>query len=354
MNLLLPGNYSFFFKKGNKSSEKETFKIQKLARKGFQALHLALLLSFLYAAMGSANAQTIRYVMAGATGTGTSWANASGDLQATINSSVAGDQVWVAAGTYLPNKRADALTVVTPNDRNNAFVLKSDVKIYGGFVGNETSLTQRDSTRATNNTLLSGDIGTIGNKSDNAYHVIISAGDVGTAELNGFTISGGNANGSGATITVNSESLYNYRGGGIDNEFSSPIISNITINGNFTNNGDGGGGIFNNSSSAIISNVTISGNSGFPSGGGIYNLASSPGLTNVIISGNNTNYGGGIFNNSSSPILTKVMISGNTAFNGGGIYNFASSPLLTNVIINGNNANTNGGGILILLIHFPF
>jgi hypothetical protein len=152
MNLLLHGNYSFFLKKGNKSIEKGIFKIQKPARKGFRALHVALLLSFLYAAMGVANAQTIRYVMAGATGTGTtSWTNASGDLQATINSSAAGDQVWVAAGTYLPNRRADVLTVITPNDRNNAFVLKPDVKIYGGFVGNEISLTQRDPTRATNN-----------------------------------------------------------------------------------------------------------------------------------------------------------------------------------------------------------
>ncbi|QKZ12737.1 hypothetical protein [Spirosoma sp. KUDC1026] len=36
---------------------------------------------------------TIRYVKAGATGTGTSWSNASGDLQAMINASTAGDQV---------------------------------------------------------------------------------------------------------------------------------------------------------------------------------------------------------------------------------------------------------------------
>lgn len=71
-----------------------------------------------------------------------------------INSAEAGDQVWVAGGTYFPIRRADALTTVTMNDRFNAFVLKKDVKIYGGFTGiNETELTQRDSTRSTNNTI---------------------------------------------------------------------------------------------------------------------------------------------------------------------------------------------------------
>ncbi|MDR1130734.1 MAG: hypothetical protein LBK96_07135, partial [Prevotellaceae bacterium] len=40
---------------------------------------------------------TVRYVKAGASGTGASWANASGNLQAMINASASGDQVWVAA-----------------------------------------------------------------------------------------------------------------------------------------------------------------------------------------------------------------------------------------------------------------
>lgn len=52
------------------------------------------------------SAQTIRYVSATATGTGSgaSWQDASRDLQAMINESDEnnGDMVYVAAGTYRP------------------------------------------------------------------------------------------------------------------------------------------------------------------------------------------------------------------------------------------------------------
>ena len=148
---------------------------------------------FLFFIITGASAQTIHYVKQGGTGDGTTWLNASGDLQLMINSSAAGDQVWVAGGVYYPIRRADALNIISINNRNNSFVLKKDVKIYGGFAGiDESALTQRDSTRITNNTVLSGDLGASG-KSDNAFHVVISAGDVGTAELNGFSIKNGNA-----------------------------------------------------------------------------------------------------------------------------------------------------------------
>ncbi len=50
-------------------------------------------------------AAAVRYVKPTATGTGTgnSWANASGNLQAMIDASAVGDEVWVATGTYKPS-----------------------------------------------------------------------------------------------------------------------------------------------------------------------------------------------------------------------------------------------------------
>ncbi len=272
---------------------------------------LAVFSLFQFIFTSQTDAQTVRYVKAGASGDGSAWATASGDLQAMINKSLANDIIWVAEGTYLPNRRADALTVITPNDRNNAFVLKKDVKIYGSFAGSETSLTQRDLTQTANASILSGDLGTVNDNSDNAYHVVIGAGNVGAAELNGFTIKDGNANNSGNMITVNSAMIYGHFGAGFYNESSSPRLTN----------------------------VIISGNSAISAAGGIFNLGSSPVLTNVIISGNIADYGGGIYNNSSSPVLTNVTVSGNNASTiGGGMYNIiGSNPKIRNCIIYGNN-----------------
>ncbi len=277
------------------------------------------------------NAQTTRYVKQGASGDGTTWANASGDLQLMINASASNDMVWVAGGTYLPSRRADALSVITPNDRNNAFVLKKDVKIYGGFEGTETLLTQRDLTLAANSSTLSGDLGIVNNNSDNAYHVVISAGDAGTAELNGLSIKNGNANLS-ATISVNSMVLYQYSGGGIHNASSSPVLTNVTIS---SNSASLGGGLYNSSSSPTLTKVVISGNNG-SIGGGIYNISSSPVLTNVSIIGNFGFQGGGIINeNLSSPVLTNVTISANA---GGAISNNLSTGKIRNSIIYGNSS----------------
>jgi hypothetical protein len=128
-------------------------------------------------------AQNIRYVKANATGNGSSWSDASGDLQAMINASNAGDQIWTSAGVYRPNRPANNLTTISINNRDNAFVLKEGVKVYGGFAGGETSLAARNI--AQNTTILSGDYNDDdgGNAMDgftgmdeNAYHVVVGAG----------------------------------------------------------------------------------------------------------------------------------------------------------------------------------
>ncbi|GAB3990636.1 fibronectin type III domain-containing protein [Spirosoma daeguense] len=274
--------------------------------------------------------QPIRYVKAGGAGTGSgnSWANASGDLQSQIN--VAGaQQVWVAQGIYKPG-----LSVGT--NRALSFSMKNGVAIYGGFAptGNPASLSERKPISFT--TVLSGDIGTAGNSTDNSYHVISNpSGLNNSALLDGFVISGGNANGS-----------------------SSPDDAGGAI----LNKGNGSGG----TCSPLIRNCIFQNNNAANLGGAIYNAgytsgASSPTLINcVFVNNSSANLGGAIYNDgsvggTSSPILTNCSFLSNSATNSGGAmgsvgYQGNSRPVLTNCIVWGNGGAstfTNGPGAII-------
>ncbi|MDR3338537.1 MAG: right-handed parallel beta-helix repeat-containing protein, partial [Candidatus Symbiothrix sp.] len=294
------------------------------------------------------SAGSILYVKQNAGGGGSSWADAYSELadallEAKTNANI--KEIWVAAGAYKPLHAADG-TSTEPRDR--AFVLVEGLKIYGGFPADandtdHTSISTRGLAPLQNATILSGDLegddtDDPASKSDNAYHVVIGADiPVGETTLDGFIITGGNAD-SSSTIFVNGQAVYRSTGGGIINSYSFPTLKNLTVSGN-TAYYDGGG-IYNENSSPTLTNLTISGNTADWYGGGICNIESSPTLTNVIISGNTaTSYsssGGGIYNSSSSPTITNVTISGNTAAWGGGIYNYGSSSILTNVTISGN------------------
>jgi len=267
-------------------------------------------------------------------GNGTSWASAFTDLQAALAEAEATDQIWVASGVYYPT---DSSTL-----RTASFVLKNGVALYGGFVGNESQLSQRD--WELNKTILSGDIDrndthtngividTTGLNGDNSYHVVTATYLDASAIIDGFVITAGRANG------LNPDNL----GGAIYNSNASPTISNISFSGNFATLG---GAIFNNtSSSPTITNVSFSGNSA-TYGGAIYNNNSSPTITNASFSGNSATYDGGAnYNNiNSSPTITNVSFSGNSASaDGGAISNWYSSPIITHASFSGNSARYGG------------
>ena len=67
--------------------------------------------------------------------TGTSWENAKLTLQEALACAVAGNEIWVVAGTYYAT---DDL------DRNATFTLKHGVNIYGGFAGGEGDANDRN------------------------------------------------------------------------------------------------------------------------------------------------------------------------------------------------------------------
>lgn len=288
--------------------------------------------------------QTIRYVKPGASGTGASWANAAGDIQAMINASAAGDQIWVAAGTYKPNRRVDAITVITPEHPFDAFLMKAGVKLYGGFAGTETALSARN--WSANLSVLSGDI-SVGNNGNKCYHVVLNSGTAvsgtDTATLDGFTVRDGRANLNSFGTNVNGLTVIFNAGGGICNigdlTSAAPIIANCLITKDTAI--IDGGGIYNSYASPVIINCVISNNCG----NGIYNDHASPAITNCIIAYNYTSNGGGIYNNGSSPIITHCIINGNTAIGqGGGIYNCClSAPIITNCIIAADTAVIGAG-----------
>lgn len=217
---------------------------------------------------------------------GTSWSDAYTDLKVALDNAQANDNVYVAAGTYTPT------SLTSPAGRIITFTIKNGVKVYGGFLG-----AGNPGSRGGISTL-SGDIGTVGNPFDNSYTVVYMEDvDINTI-LDGFTISGGYANGTGRTQTS---------GGG--------LLINTTVG---------------NTSAPIISDCIFSGNTCVGDGGGVFVGAETL--------GSNTN-----------PTFIACSFNGNSAGQGGGLYNSANSGTINMSLdrcdFNGNSANSTGGGL---------
>ena len=281
-------------------------------------------------------------------GDGKSWGAAFKTLSEGIKaaSSNVADEIWVAKGTYYPDTNPYGTRYVPPSySRNMTFFLKKPVQIYGGFTGNESTISQRD--WENNETILSGNIRDLEDSTDNIYHVMLimgtEASPLENVTVDGFTIRDGYANVI-TSLAVDGNEIYAYNGGGIYNLYASPELKNLKITRNV---GFVGGGIHNNHSSTVIDNCQILKNYSGADGGGIYNLSGSPVIRNTLIEGNyvNNEGGGGIENRSSNATIQHTIIRNNRASKGGGIYNTGSNVILENVIIENNNGNIDGGGI---------
>ncbi|HRQ76511.1 MAG TPA: hypothetical protein PK098_11395 [Phycisphaerales bacterium] len=91
--------------------------------------------------------------------------------------------IWVAAGTYRPDQGSG----ISPGTRAASFPLRNNVRVYGGFAGNEIMFDARDP--AVHLTILSGDL--LNSDKDNSRHVVIAKNVNHSAALDGFTIIGG-------------------------------------------------------------------------------------------------------------------------------------------------------------------
>ncbi|MCC5942505.1 MAG: BspA family leucine-rich repeat surface protein [Balneolaceae bacterium] len=269
------------------------------------------------------DSDNILYVLKGGVGlqTGDSWANALPELADALkwaheNKDEADKpwddenplQIWVASGTYKPMYHVSTMSGDDPLDLNNTFLMVIDTQIYGGFEGSESALEERN--YAIHQTILSGDLDDDGESSEgDAYHVVVSAGDVGTARLDGVIITiGGNSAAPNSSLTVNGQTVNRRNGGGLVINNSSPVIANVVMDRNY---GHLGGGVFNhNGGSPVFVNVQFTNNTAV-SGGAIYNNSNSL-IVNSTISQNEANFGGGIYNGSTLT-LNNSIIWGNSA-----------------------------------------
>jgi hypothetical protein len=286
---------------------------------------------------------------------GSSWIDAYNYLQdalADARSDANVSEIRVAEGVYTPD--SNFAKPAGSGDRNATFQLTNGVALSGGYAGfSEPDPNERDVKFY--ETILSGDINTPDVNVDNSYHVVTASGTDWTAVLDGFTITGGNANGADpnnkgagmynnsgsptvSSCTFSGNSAY-HRGGGMYNYQSDPNLTNCTFSDNLAH--DDGGGACNYESSTTVTACTFSGNWAADDGGGMDNRTGDPVVTNCSFSGNWTNDdAGAMYNWYSSARLINCTFSGNSAPDvGGGIYNYQSSPNITNCILWGNSDN---------------
>ena len=300
----------------------------------------------------------IRYVKPVATGTGdgSSWANASANIQNMLDAAGV-DEVWVATGTYKPLGYPTGCTDCS-GTRDYAFLIPADKKLIGGFAGTETQKLQRNI--AANETILSGDIGTTGVTSDNTYHVIIAPfefGDLFSIELDGFTIVNGNNAGSSGYITVNGRQLYRSSGAGAYFPYCSRTITNC----HFENNIAGGvaGALYAYGSGlnlSSISNCSFLMNHAFH-GGAIYGGGGLTEFTDCVIDQNEADsLGGGLYLGGEFILSYSNITNNHAGARGGGLYGDFVFPLgkVEHCRFENNTADVYGGGILTYYGNYEF
>ena len=257
------------------------------------------------------------YVNAAATGEGTgySWENACTTLQdaLVVAQSLSGNagftgEIWVAKGTYYPDEGGTA----TNNDRESTFEMLDGVNVYGGFDGTETARSERDFHN--NITVLSGDID--GNDTTDSDGVTLSANDIvannantivaitfETCVLDGFTITGGRAN--GATSSAGGGRLG--RAGAVminTDTTNTPTISNCRLVGNLAF--QGGATFVHSYGSANFISCDFRGNHGIRGGAGYFWRSQ--------VTTHNCNFSGNLAVDDGGAIYDDVLESGSTDY----------------------------------------
>ena len=225
---------------------------------------------------------------------GASWPMAFRSLQEGIRAAAGGGQVWVAAGTYTP-------------DRVSGITMEPAVFVCGGFAGTETELSQRD--WHARKTIIDG---------EDSKRCLWAAND---ALLDGFTVTrgrGDNANdNSGAGILAYNVTF---------------TAKNCLFSGNQA--AGGGGAIFSNSAQLTVEDCRFQKNS-----------AISP-PTGFMTSYYTNTAGGAIAASSGIALLSRCCFIANTTSGIGGAFTYDTTGFsMENCVFQGNHAQHDGGAI---------
>ena len=290
------------------------------------------------------------YVVPGGAGTkdGTSWANAFASPMSALSRAVSGTQIWVARGDYTFS--AD-------------HTLASGGRIFGGFIGNETSLAARPAYSAS--TATTGELTILratSSSSGSSGIFSVSGSSVRPTLVDRFTFTGyvsqNIVSASGATITFTNDSFsataYGVKIVGGQASFTDCVFTGVRNTALRLEN-----------TTATLARCTFSGNGYPPSGsagsdfGGVSAVNSPLSITDSSFTNNTGNYGGAINTSGTTTLnVQRTLFSGNTSDgypnSGGGaiFYNSSGTGLVTNSLFTGNKSafnnswGVNGGAVL--------
>ncbi|AXJ01451.1 Concanavalin A-like lectin/glucanases superfamily protein [Cyclonatronum proteinivorum] len=265
-------------------------------------LRLYLMLFAVLAFAQAGYAQQVIFVKASATGAndGSSWQDAFTQLQPAIDAATAADQIWVAGGTYFPTQQR-----IAGVNRSRSFVIpssKDGLRLFGGFAGTETQLSQRVNPQA-HVSRLSGDmnqadmqqdiyidsdrigntlrpetlqpidhirvnlslirigfVDVIGIADDSNVFSVLALGSGITRQtvIDGFTVSGGHTGQQNLELFFDPVSFQPnpfYTGGGLNCDGCSAILRNMRFEGNYAMSRGGGASVYAGGNPLFVNTV---------------------------------------------------------------------------------------------------
>ena len=304
-------------------------------------------------------ASRIRYVKPTATGTGdgSSWDNASGDLQKMIDELAESapsqtGEVWVAAGTYTPQ-----VQLISGTDYSASFRMRDGISVYGGFSAENPETSKLDRAKGampwnfTNETVLCGaayanNLSWNSNRwtlTSDSRHVVWFAPmpDEGATSfthvttLDGVTIKGGYAQG-GTGLTE----FMTDRGAGVYMSQNAYLQHCIVTENTATGNG---GGVYEHGGRVLYS--LLYNNNSDADGGAVY-MDNAGIVLASMLTNNSASNGAGAYLSHNAPwaadgqdhpeylIVSTSVVSNNTSRNNGAIYCDKGGVLLQNTITN--------------------